>query len=199
LDVDLGAAKVAPNAPRVVVDGHAAESGPKTDSGYRWLALDPVTHAALASYLETWAEERRLLGQRTDLLFVWPDGRPLHPDTITALFSQARCLGGLPKIRLHDVRHSYATAALKAGISPKAISERLGHSTAAFTLQVYSHVTPGMDEQAANTVATPILYAETRGERPDVRDSVRPDDATPLESKLTWARAQVSASSGGRI
>jgi hypothetical protein len=54
-------------------------------------------------------------------------------------------------------RHSYASAALKAGISPKVISERLGHSSAAFTLQTYTHVIPGMDEMAADTVARLIL------------------------------------------
>jgi integrase len=70
------------------------------------------------------------------LLFVWPDGRPLHPDTITALFHKHCDAAGLPRIRLHDVRHSYATAALQAGILEKVISERLSHATATFTLQV---------------------------------------------------------------
>jgi hypothetical protein len=55
------------------------------------------------------------------------------------------------------VRHSYATAALKAGISAKVISERLGHASVAFTLQTYGHVIPGMDRDAAATVADLIL------------------------------------------
>jgi hypothetical protein len=55
------------------------------------------------------------------------------------------------------VRHSYATAALKAGISAKVISERLGHASVAFTLQTYSHVIAGMDREAAATVADLIL------------------------------------------
>ena len=77
-----------------------------------------------------------LLGQTTQLLFVWSDGRPLHPDTITALFHKHCEAAGLPRIRLQDVRHSSTTAALKAGVPPaKVISERLGHATAAFTLQ----------------------------------------------------------------
>jgi hypothetical protein len=58
------------------------------------------------------------------------------------------------------VRHSYATAALKAGIPAKVVSERLGHATVAFTLQVYSHVIPGMDEQAAGAVAALIFGPE---------------------------------------
>ena len=57
------------------------------------------------------------------------------------------------------MRHSYATAALLAGVPAKVISERLGHATAAFTLQTYAHVIPGMDEDAANSVAALILGA----------------------------------------
>ena len=104
------------------------------------LALAPDTTGALSDYLIAWDEEGHLVGQRRRLLFVWPDGRPLHPDTITSLFHKHCEAAGLPRIRLHDVRHSYATAASKAGISPKVISERLGHATAAFTLQTYTHV-----------------------------------------------------------
>jgi integrase len=59
--------------------------------------------------------------------------------------------------RLHDVRHSYATAALRAGINPKIVSHRIVHSSAAFTLNVYSHVTPGIDRSAASEVAELLL------------------------------------------
>jgi integrase len=57
------------------------------------------------------------------------------------------------------VRHSYATAALQAGVSPRIISERLGHATVAFTLQTYAHVIPAMDEAAAAMTAALILRA----------------------------------------
>ena len=71
---------------------------------------------------------------------------------------------GLPAIRLHDVRHSYATAALAAGIPAKIVSERLGHANVQITLDTYSHVIPGLDEQAAATVARLILEgSETAG------------------------------------
>jgi len=137
------------------VAGHAHTSEAKSNAGVRSLALDPETLAALSRYVERWEEERRLLGQSSRLLFVWPSGGPLHPDTITATFHRHCQAAGLPRIRLHDVRHSYATAALIAGVSPKIISERLGHSTVAFTLQTYAHVIPTMDEAAAATAATP--------------------------------------------
>jgi integrase len=85
-DVDLDHGSVSPTVPRVVVAGLAEESETKTESGERLLALDPTTWAALQDYLEDWKLERCLLGQTTQLLFVWPNGRPIHPDTITALF-----------------------------------------------------------------------------------------------------------------
>ncbi len=141
--------------------GRAEESETKTEAGARSLALDPTTRQALARYIATWREERRLLGQSTDLLFVWPSGQPLHPDTITGLFHRHAAAAGLQKIRLHDVRHSHATAALRAGVSPKVLSERLGHSTVAFTLQTYTHVIPKMDEQAAAEAAAFILQVGT--------------------------------------
>jgi integrase len=125
-DVDLNYGRVSPSTPRVVAKGRVIESETKTSAGIRSLALDPDTRAALAGYLSTWAHEREQLGQDTRLLFVHPSGEPLHPDWITELFHRHCKAAGLPRIRLHDVRHSYATAALKAGVSPKIISERLG-------------------------------------------------------------------------
>jgi integrase len=181
-DIDLASGRVSPTTTRVVVDGHAAESDPKTTSGERTLALDPVTRAALETYIATWAEERRLLGQAHELLFVWPDGKALHPDTITALFHRHVAAAGLPRIRLHDVRHSYATAALKAGVPAKVVSERLGHATAAFTLQVYSHVIPGMDEHAAATVADLILGTGDSAAQIDAHKSAHTTQETPLET-----------------
>jgi integrase len=80
-------------------------------------------------------------------------GRPLHPDLITDWFQRhakrvvweqaGRTKVGLPAIRLHDVRHSYATAALAAGIPAKIVSERPGHANVQITLDTYSHVIPG--------------------------------------------------------
>ena len=77
----------------------------------------PRTRCATTSTLGRGA--RGCWARTRELLFVWPDGRPLHPDTITALFHRHCAAAGLPRIRLHDVRHSYATAALKAGVPAK--------------------------------------------------------------------------------
>ena len=61
----------------------------------------------------------------------------------------------LPRIRLHDLRHTYATLALATGINPRIVSGRLGHSTVALTLDIYSHVLPQADQEAAGRIAGP--------------------------------------------
>jgi integrase len=168
-DIDFARARLAPRLPRVVVNYQVHESDTKTASGRRSLALDPATLEALGDHRRRQAEERALaeIGDDNDLVFTWPDGRPLHPDLITDWFQRhakrvvwqqdGQQKVGLPAIRLHDVRHSYATAALAAGIPAKIVSERLGHANVQITLDTYSHVIPGLDEQAAATVARLIL------------------------------------------
>jgi hypothetical protein len=99
-------------------------------------------------------------------VFTWPDGRPIHPHRFSKWFEQHTGAAGLPKIRLHDVRHSYATAALAAGVPAKVVSERLGHANIAITMDTYSHVLPGLDAQAAGTVARLILGPSEPGSDP---------------------------------
>jgi integrase len=159
-DVDLDGSRVSPRRPRVVVNYAVEVSEPKTAKGRRALALDAVTVAALREHKARQAEERAMVGagwQDTGLVFTRPDGAPIHPDLISDWFERLARTAGLPKIRLHDVRHSYASAALAAGIPAKVISERLGHATIQITLDTYSHVLPGLDAQAAETVARLIL------------------------------------------
>jgi len=152
----------------------------------------------LAGYLSTWAHEREQLGQDTRLLFVHPSGEPLHPDWITELFHRHRKAAELPRIRLHDVRHSYPTAAMKAGVSPKIISERLGHSTVAFTLQTYAHVIPSMDEAAASLTAALILAPhDDSAADGSIFGSIEVESG----QKKNWpgTKSQASDGSGGRI
>ena len=72
-------------------------------------------------------------------------------------FSALVAASGLTPIRLHDLRHTYATLALKAGVHPKIVSERLGHATVGITLDLYSHVTPAIAREAAGVVADRIF------------------------------------------
>jgi integrase len=94
------------------------------------------------------------------LLFCWPDGSQIYPDTITRQFNRLVDRADLPDIRLHDIRHTYATIALRAGINPKTVSARLGHASVAFTLQVYTDAVPELDRVEAERVASLFLTAD---------------------------------------
>ena len=82
-----------------------------------------------------------------------------HPDVLTKTFQRRAKAAGLPVIRLHDLRHSFATAALEAGVPLKVVSDRLGHASINITGDTYSHVRPEVDQEAANLVANLILGA----------------------------------------
>ena len=99
-------------------------------------------------------------------VFVAEDGSPIDPDRISHLFRVAVDAAGLPRIRLHDMRHTAASLALAMGIHPKVVSARLGHSSIAITLDTYSHVIPGLQEDAAARLGE-IVDIDTRG--PDER------------------------------
>jgi integrase len=160
VDVDLDAARIAVRQPRVVADHAVHVSEPKTARSRRSIALDPVTVAALRQHQARQAADRAAVGpayEDSGLVFTRPDGSPIHPQRFSDWFRQHLRGAGLPAIRLHDLRHSYATAALAAGIPAKVVSERLGHATIAITMDTYSHVLPGLDERAAATVARLIL------------------------------------------
>jgi len=135
---------------------------PKTSKGRRSIALDPTTIAALQAHRQRQLEERLQWGEAwkpSDLVFTRENGTMIHPQRMTSWFEQLARDAKLPKIRLHDLRHSYATAALAAGVPAKVVSERLGHASVMITLDTYSHVLPSMQEDAAHSVAKLILEA----------------------------------------
>jgi integrase len=159
-DVDLDGGRVRITQALVVVDGKPAISDPKTAKGRRQLALDPDTVAALMAHRVRQMQERLKWGETyvdSGLCFTREDGSPVSPEWFSDAFARHAAKARLPRVRLHDVRHSYATAALAAGVHPKIVSERLGHSSVGITLDRYSHVVTGMDELAAARVAGLIL------------------------------------------
>ena len=87
--------------------------------------------------------------QDSDFVFRRVDGRPYIPNIVTDAFRRIARKAGLPGVRLHDLRHTHASLMLAAGIHPKIVSERLGHSSVTITLDRYSHVLPGLQEAAA--------------------------------------------------
>jgi integrase len=81
--------------------------------------------------------------QDQDLVVAKENGEPIHPQTFSQAFERLIEKHGVRRIRLHDLRHTHARLALKAGVPVKVISERLGHESPAFTLNQYAHVIPG--------------------------------------------------------
>jgi hypothetical protein len=99
------------------------------------------------------ARPRRVL-QRLRVLRV--EDSPVHPDRFTQIFTRIVARAPVPRLRLHDLRHTHATLLLKAGVPIKVVSERLGHATPGFTMATYQHVLPGMQAEAARTFAAVI-------------------------------------------
>ncbi|MDP6494863.1 MAG: tyrosine-type recombinase/integrase [Dehalococcoidia bacterium] len=87
--------------------------------------------------------------KENNLVFCDCDGKPIRPNTVTRVWQTLATGAGLKVIRLHDARHSHASLLLKQGIHPKIVQERLGHSSITMTLDIYSHVAPGLQEAAA--------------------------------------------------
>jgi integrase len=88
------------------------------------------------------------------------DGQPLQPNSLTHEFVRLLARASdLPRIRFHDLRHTHATHLLSNGVHPKVAQERLGHSSVWITLDLYSHVLPGMQEDAAARVDAAIRAA----------------------------------------
>jgi integrase len=147
---------------RVVVDGNAAESDGKTNSGRRTISLDAFTVAALRGYVDLLEKERAEFGATYPdhgRLLCFTDGRQLHPDTITRRFNRLVDRAGVRHIRLHDIRHTYSTVALDAGIDPKLVSDRVGHANMNVTFQIYAHRSTGQDRAAAEQVTQLIAEA----------------------------------------
>lgn len=97
--------------------------------------------------------------QNADLVFARADGSPFDPDVVSGAFERIVRQLRLPVIRLHDLRHTHATMALAAGVHPKVVQERLGHSSLSMTLDRYSHAVPAMEADAADRIAALVDVA----------------------------------------
>ena len=129
---------------------------PKTERGVRTVDLDPQTVTALRAHRAVQLGQRMLVGpgwRDEGWVFAMVDGRSWHPDVVSRAFERLVASAGLPRVRFHDLRHAHASHLLAAGVNVKVVSERLGHASVAFTLDVYSHVMPGQQADAAAAVA----------------------------------------------
>ena len=83
------------------------------------------------------------------LVFTTRRGKPLDASNVTKAFHELLARAGLPRIRIHDLRHTAATLLLAQGVSPRVIMEVLGHSQISLTMDTYSHVLPALQREAA--------------------------------------------------
>ncbi len=167
-DLDLDTGRLAVRRQLVYLGGRVVESTPKTKRSRRELTLDPDTVAVLRQHRRSVARERLLAGEAyadRDLVFGRPDGSPTPPYEVTFRFQALAREAGLPVIKLHEARHTAATLGLRAGVSAKVMSQRLGHSSPAFTTARYQHVLAEMDAEAAAAVGAlvPRRRAEETG------------------------------------
>ncbi len=160
-DVDLDRQQLAVIHTVTTVNYQPVISSPKTKRSRRVVYLDDLTVASLKAHRIRQDVEHVDAGTDwcTDIDLVFRDefGRVLNPDWFSRRFTRLMPDAGLPKIRPHDLRHSYATLAVKAGVHPKIISERLGHATINVTLDLYSHVSPAIERDVAERLSVEIL------------------------------------------
>ncbi len=152
IDLDAGTLEVAHGL--TAVKGKSLVLGPaKTDGSHRTIHLNETTVKALKEHQKRQKEVFASLGKRwttESAVFVNTKGNFIRPSQASDAFSKvAKQLGY--KLTFHATRHAHATICLKGGIAMKTVSERLGHASIAFTMDLYAHVLDGMDQEAADT------------------------------------------------
>lgn len=125
-------------------DGVAVIAEPKTHRSRRQVLLG----AAIVDALRRHRSAHPGIG----FVFTRDDGRPLSRSMVDKAWTRLNARAGVPQVRFHDLRHTAATLLLGRGVHPKIVSEMLGHSTVAITLDLYSHVTPTMQREAASAM-----------------------------------------------
>lgn len=160
-DVDLKAGKLTVQQAVEETRAGVTFKQPKTQRSRRPIDLPPLLVEALIRHKGEQAQERLLMGaayQDQGLVIAQPDGQVRRPDNLSHAFLKLTRAHGI-KLRFHDLRHSHASHLLAAGVHLKVVSERLGHSSTRLTLDTYSHLLPGMGEDAALKVDVALRFA----------------------------------------
>ncbi|MEE3125588.1 MAG: tyrosine-type recombinase/integrase [Actinomycetota bacterium] len=166
-DIDFTRRELKIQRALVNVEGGRNWSTPKTKAGRRTIILDEETIAVLKSHKAKQNAEKLLMGEGytdQDLVSAQIDGETVGGTRTTEAFGRLLRKAGLPHIRLHDLRHTYATLALEAGIHPRVVQEQLGHSHVSVTLGIYSHVDVKLHASAADLMAAQRRAAREAGE-----------------------------------
>lgn len=158
-NVDLDAARLTVSQQILSVEYSAKVADVKTAHSRRVVDLDPFSVSVLRTWRREQLERKLSTGRRGDDEFVFcrEDGSPIHPDYFSQSWDRLVKPSDHRRIRLHDLRHTHATILLKAAVPLKVVSERLGHSSPAFTMTVYQHVLPGMQADAAAAFSAAVF------------------------------------------
>ena len=154
IDFDAGYLMVVKTLQRI--DGHGlVEEKPKTQKSRRSVALSEASLALLGRVRANQSAQRLAVGPAwhdSGLVFTQVNGKPIDPNRVTREFQSIVRKAGLPHLTLKGLRHVHATLLLVGGVHPKVVSERLGHSNISTTMDIYSHVIPGLQERAAQVI-----------------------------------------------
>jgi integrase len=152
-DVDLEGSSLQVRRTLTITKSGPVFTSPKTTASRRSVTLTSNSTEALKSHLKHQLGEIDSVGSlwsENGLIFASEMGEPLNRHNLTRRsFKPLLKRAGLPQIRFHDLRHTCATLLLTRNVNPKIVSEMLGHSSIAITLDTYSHVLPNMRDQAA--------------------------------------------------
>jgi integrase len=129
----------------------------------RDVTIDPHTVATLRTWRKAQMAERLAWGAAylgaEDLVFTWEDGRPALPDYITRTFGRLTTGLEVPRLKLHELRHTHATMLLRDGVPVHVVAKRLGHKDPSVTLNVYADAIPDDDGRAVETFAKAVWGA----------------------------------------
>lgn len=149
-DLDLGHLSVIRTLHRI--GGKIIIWQPRTAKGKRLIALSPSTCLILKGYKIEREKLYSSLGKALsdeDYVFAHHDGQSLHPNSVTYAWHKVAQKIGLEGVRFHDARHSHASLLLKQDVHPAIVAQRLGHASVQITLDIYSHILPGLQEATA--------------------------------------------------
>ena len=145
-DIDLAQGSLRVQRQIARINGEVIGAPLKTKNAYRTLPLSADAVGVL--------QEQRKKSGNSPYVFPSPTGGPVSPDSVLHMLHRVLKRAGLAQVRFHDLRHTFATLALQNGVDIKTVSGMLGHYSAGFTLDTYTHVTTSAKKEAANTMGS---------------------------------------------
>ena len=149
IDLERGSLRVKRQIARS--NGEVVEAPLKTKNAYRTLPLAEDT-------IQVLKQQKKKAGS-SPWVFPSPTGGPISPDSVLHMRHRVLKRAGLPRVRFHDLRHTFATLALQNGVDIKTVSGMLGHFSAGFTLDTYAHVTTAAQKEAAKAMERVLTAA----------------------------------------